>query len=114
MPPLWREFSPSARRLSGSEKHVVKPRQGKGNHERDKSRRLAGIVIALVLGFRAYLPRGEFLCGDRDTRVQAPMAEQVVVHGIDETGRTIFTTGHTLHVGDEFIAEDDTVTRSLW
>lgn len=27
---------------------------------------------------------------------------------LDESGRTLFTTGHMLHVGDEFISEDDT------
>lgn len=27
---------------------------------------------------------------------------------LDESGKTLFTTGHMLHVGDEFISEDDT------
>ena len=27
---------------------------------------------------------------------------------LDENGRTLFTTGHMLHVGDEFISEEDT------
>lgn len=72
---------------------------------------IAGVlIIALVAAFGAYRYREARLVATAapDNRRGSDERRGGWYTVVDEAGRTVFTTGHVLNVGDEFIAEDDT------
>jgi stage II sporulation protein P len=71
---------------------------------------VAGLIIVLVIGAGVYayfnMDRTRAATGETPLGSDERRGSYYTV--IDESGRTVFTTGHMLYVGDEFIGEDDT------
>jgi stage II sporulation protein P len=76
-----------------------------------RNRRVAALlIIVLVIGAGTYAYFNRDLTAAATGQAPPASGERRGSYYtvLDENGRTLFTTGHMLHVGDEFISEEDT------
>lgn len=71
---------------------------------------VAGLVIVLAIGLCIYAVLDRNSLPAATSQPAAGLDERLGSYFtvLDESGKTLFTTGHLVHVGDEFISEDDT------
>lgn len=78
---------------------------------RIRGRRVVAVFIIVFVtgtGLYLYFNRDSSMVATGQTFMGSDERRGSYYTVLDESGKTLFTTGHMLHVGDEFISEDDT------